>query len=478
MMRTAFRMLRRLSPRAAQIVLDVYLNLRGSRIAEMQAELHALRHRPEAHQPSEAALQDSLGRIGASRAAYSGAIAVISAMPPMETGIANFTRSTFRHADYPVDIYTAHSNFFDYADNLHDPLLAGSNVRVFDLQALSHGRHKMKYAVEIYVLGNSRHNLESYRALRRTASSSGTKKVWVHIHDPCLLNILHLVSDTRERFTGAIRTAYPDLAAGLDMAKAADDHRMLTRVGIMGVRAMLRGIQVDRFVVNSKAAGDLLRSDDPSLPPDRILQLFHPVFPVPRYRGEARQGPTLIGTFGVPSTAKRTELVIEAVRLLRQQISDATLLIAGYDAAAYAAQNGIETLPFVRIEDAPGDRTLLELMRSVDIAVQLRSSNLGESSGAVPQLLASGVPVIVTAVGSFVEYGDAVQVVPRSITAAELATILLTGLQSLEQRRHSVEQYVATHGPEKFCQQLVESLPSGNRVIGKCEPSATSRHGC
>lgn len=460
MMRTALRILRRLSPRTADVVLDICLNLRGSRIAELQAELRVVRLHLEAHQSSEAALHDSLARIGANRAACSGGVAVISAMPPMETGIAKYTRSTFRHADYPVDIYTAYTSFCDYADNMHDPLLSGSNVRVFDLQALSYGRQKMNYAVEIYVLGNSNHNMGSYRALRRTAVSGGAKEVWVYIHDPCLLNILGLVYDTPERFTGAIRTAYPDLAAGLDLAKAAGDHQMLTRAGIMGVRALLSGIPVDRFVVNSRAAGDLLRSDDPSLHPDRILQLFLPVFPVPKHHGAVCQGPTSIGTFGLPSTAKRTELIIEAVQLLRRQIPEVMLLIAGYNAAAYATQIGIETLPFVRIEDAPGDRTLLELMRSVDIAVQLRWSDLGESSGVVPQLLASGVPVIVTAVGSFLEYGDAVQAVPPSITATELATILLAELQSPEQRRHSAEQYVAAHGPEKFCQQLMDSLRS------------------
>ena len=47
-------------------------------------------------------------------------------------------------------------------------------------------------------------------------------------------------------------------------------------------------------------------------------------------------------------------------------------------------------------------------MLKCDIAVQLRRSNLGESSGVVPTLLALGIPTIVSPIGAFAEYGDAV----------------------------------------------------------------------
>jgi hypothetical protein len=134
------------------------------------------------------------------------------------------------------------------------------------------------------------------------------------------------------------------------------------------------------------------------------------------------------------------------------------LLIAGYDAGHYGSEMGLQKLPFVEFVDSPSDSLLLSLMQSTDVAVQLRLGNLGESSGVVPQLLASGVPVVVSAIGSFLEYGDAVRAVPPDTTAAQLAAILFEELAPGGERQQRMQKYVAAHKPEEFCRRIVEAL--------------------
>ena len=69
-------------------------------------------------------------------------------------------------------------------------------------------------------------------------------------------------------------------------------------------------------------------------------------------------------------------------------------------------------------------------MAGVDVAVQLRAHNLGESSGVVPQLLALGVTTIVSNIGSFREYGDAVVTVDAEIADQQLADVMLASYRS------------------------------------------------
>ncbi|MBP0446375.1 glycosyltransferase family 4 protein [Roseomonas sp. SSH11] len=461
MKRAAMRMLDRASPWLGQLLRDVYGTLRGARMAEVLAELQRLRHAAAIRPQDGTALRHSLARLA--EGPRRGGIAVISVMPPAETGIATFTRASFRHAGYPVDIYAPCFSFEDYADRLHDPALKDSPARVFALQALAMGRQANDYAAEIYVLGNSDHNLPVYEALRRSRDFPPAGRLWVHVHDPGLMHLLAPVAGLRGGLAPMLRAHYADRLGGLDMARAQQDPGLLAERGILGVRALLDGLPIDRLLVNSAAARELLLAEMPSLRPEQVLQLFHPVFPEADVALTAapRAGRPVIGSFGVPSPYKQTEVVLEAMALLRQRMPEAVLLLAGYGAGDYAQRMGLDGLPYLRVVDAPSDGALLGMMRSVDLAVQLRSGNRGESSGVVPQLLGCGTPVVVSATGSFLEFGDAVRAVPPGITAEALAAVMAEEIAGGADRREGIARYVATHGPEVFCARIGAALGLG-----------------
>jgi hypothetical protein len=90
------------------------------------------------------------------------------------------------------------------------------------------------------------------------------------------------------------------------------------------------------------------------------------------------------------------------------------------------------------------------LMRSCDVAVQLRLSNHGESSGVVPQLLSQDTPVIATKIGSFCAFGDAVRFVEPGISPIEIERVIFDEIFSPIDRSSYRADFVTRHSPKSF----------------------------
>jgi glycosyltransferase involved in cell wall biosynthesis len=96
-------------------------------------------------------------------------------------------------------------------------------------------------------------------------------------------------------------------------------------------------------------------------------------------------------------------------------------------------------------------------MRQVDVAVQLRSRNLGESSGVVPQLLQLGKPVVVSAIGSFTEFGEAVVQLAPTAVHEEIAATILSAAKSPPPQEIMLK-YAADRSPRRFRETLLSIL--------------------
>ncbi|MFM7135581.1 MAG: glycosyltransferase, partial [Planctomycetota bacterium] len=120
---------------------------------------------------------------------------------------------------------------------------------------------------------------------------------------------------------------------------------------------------------------------------------------------------------------KRLDVLARAVTTLRRR-RPVHLVIAGWEARRGCRRLGLAADGF-EIQDGPDDDALLAAMRSVDVAVQLRSPTFGESSGVVNQLLALGTPLVVTGEGSFAELpADAGTFVAADVPPADLAAAI------------------------------------------------------
>ena len=112
----------------------------------------------------------------------------------------------------------------------------------------------------------------------------------------------------------------------------------------------------------------------------------------------------------------------------------------------------------MHVEDKPSTERLLALMEGIDVGVQLRAVNTGESSGIVPQLLSRDTPVVLSRVGSFAEYDDVVTAVPVGCSAAELVEALSGELRDAPRKSTLRRAYVDAHSPARFCEALMAAI--------------------
>jgi hypothetical protein len=302
----------------------------------------------------------------------------------------------------------------------------------------------------------------------RLAEAAGVKSILFYAHDPFLFNLyLGSIGANRYRFRQEMMAAYggqPLQERVIDGLGWPPDLREFFRNKWLTLRPLLRGRKVTNFMVNSVAARELIEAEvQDLLPPDAIHVLFHPILPLTRTVSAANGGRSRfrIGTFGIPDPVKRTERILAAWRRVKTTMPDAELILAGYFASAYSAENSLDPGESgLHIVDSPSEAELLTLMASIDVAVQLRSENRGESSGIVHQLLGLHRRVIVSGHGSYRDLGDAVIQIPPDASEATIAeAILNTSLdETLSERAaayadaHSLQRY-----QHEFC-ALIEKL--------------------
>ena len=164
----------------------------------------------------------------------------------------------------------------------------------------------------------------------------------------------------------------------------------------------------------------------------KISKIFHPAFlpigatnaqDIARKRVTSGRPEATCGRYFWNSRgAKLTDRIIAAMHEIRRRRVDAKLVIAGYDVRNFSSTRASELKDLnVTLFDGPTDLQLLHLMAEVDVAVQLRLKNWAESSGVVSQLLGLGKSVIVSAIGTFNEFGQAVLPIPVDAELMEIA---------------------------------------------------------
>jgi SAM-dependent methyltransferase len=358
-------------------------------------------------------------------------------------------------------MFFPHADEADYLSLSSRLPLAYPSLNFFSISALDAGIGLRGYRAVLWVLGNSHHHVNIAKTLRSVRDLPNPVPYWIEIHDPVVFNLVSRVAALEGcEFLPFLRRGTSIDLSELDRDRLrAGDHAELIERGVIGVRALLADLPLAGLVVHSHAARDLIMRDWPDFDPSRIHVLYHPVFEPLQPEKPAPAVPRLrLGSFGVPGGHKQTEKVVETFRLIRAEHPAATLLLAGYDVANYAASRRLGDEPGLALLDSPPCERLLESMREVDVAVQLRDKNTGESSGVVPQLLASNTMIIASDIGALSDYGDAVRHVPNDIPAAALAAAILDEAAAPGRRADARAAHVRAHTPHSFCEALLDAL--------------------
>jgi len=454
MLRSSYRILARLLPRTAHMLRESAYTLSGWRFDDLKTFI--AQQNGDGRETPSLPLEFTLhAALDAEREA--GRIAFISCLPPQETGIATCSLYSWLGFKGAIDYFGPVTDI-DWFFSLRRLLAGdGDGPRLYDVGGFLSMDSARRYDDIVIAVGNSNHHLYIFDVLRKLASFGSLSRVTFHIHDPCLLNLVQRGAGLSAPQLGVAmsRIYQRKLPMALEDGRA---HAALVEQGVLGLRYFVDA-GITRFLVNSTAAQQLV-AEDLRGTPATVGRIFHPAFlPLGAPADETpalRPDRLVIGVYGAPAHGKGLETITDAVRLLNQRGQPASLIVAGFGARRYAERYShlfreIE----VDLFDGPADTQLVRCMQRCHVAVQLRARNLGESSGIVPQLLCLGKDVIVSAVGAFMEFGEAVRAVDPDATAVELAA------QIIELRRNPIaaglkREYVEKHSPAEFQRRFLE----------------------
>ncbi|MCG8451368.1 MAG: hypothetical protein MI725_17520 [Pirellulales bacterium] len=334
-------------------------------------------------------------------------LAVVSCLPPDDSGVAIFTLATLAGTFLPL-------HFFSTAEAGER---ASANCTVRPDSALVRASTENNYAAAIYVVGNSLHNA----AAIRFALDSPIEPFLILLHDPCLNDVVRqLIRSDKGCFCTTGFQYWWWRYSGRKLFR----HRPTDGLSfwLSQMKASPKG-----WIVHSSRARELVSRTIRR--PAPIKQLFHPIFDAapPRAAPKVTE-PWVIGHFGMIGEAKRIGDLIDVCRRLRENGRAVRLLLAGYNSRTVSSylSSGED---FVDCHEPESTTELLSLMRSVDLAVQLRVSDLGEVSGVVSQLMGQRCQVLASEGSISEQYRDLLHTIPAN---ADFETLYGTIMELLE----------------------------------------------
>ena len=358
-------------------------------------------------------------------------IAVVGPMPPTESGIADYNArlvpALAKHAE--VDLFTP---------GARPPVPVAEGVRWFPPRALKETTSPWAYDAVLYTVGNSDDHHDLYDLAQEFPGV-----LWMHdVRVPGLY--LTYAKDRLGEPTGddflrdrLLRQYRRRLPLHLDWTSNAVPTDWID----YGLGLSKELVDVARAVVVSSHTAERLltldqQPDARRMPHVEVLPLAAP----PLLRGRAPASRSLV-CFGMVAPVKAPELLISALA----SIDDATLTFVGpvgdgYRAhlEAHAAATGVaERVTLTgRIDHDEYERWL----RTGSLALQLRHETNGESSAAILDCLAAGLPVVTNLPAAAELPPGAVETVPWDVDAVALAATIASllddpsALEALGQR--------------------------------------------
>ena len=336
-----------------------------------------------------------------------------SILPPAQSGIADFNDHIFRETPKTSD----------------QPMFAVTNMAAIKVD-------KIPYSIlhpndddliepnpdcaRVFTFGNSPHHLDTLKFFLTEAGRASTPplKNYIYIHETMLHGMWLSYFSSYGEYKKFLKFFYPEASLLLDSAMTLE---AISALRIFGVRPLTKLGKVERILVNSDMASELLRHDLGLAGPE-ISKIFHPIYRVnlpPKLT--TNDSHLRIGCFGIANNHKSPEKVIAACRILRAGGLKVELIFAGYRLDVLRSAVNKEDRDWIELNEGLDEPALLKAMASVDLAVQLRDMTHGEASGIVCQLLGLKTPIVVTRMGWFEELGDAVYYVAPDATPMQVA---------------------------------------------------------
>lgn len=381
-------------------------------------------------------------------------LALVSPLPPQQSGVATYAHRLLaelrRHCDVTVFVDT--NPAYVWAPDG----VAVETTRQFEATVAGGGA----FDQILYFMGNSQFHLEALRLLEKHPGA-------VLLHDVRLTELyreMHRLMPERlvgDSVGATVADHYPGRYRSEVEAMDAIDQGVANRFGLLMARQVAQ--LADRVLVHSDFAAALLRLDTGV----EATALFP--LPCPNVSGPkaTTDGPPVVASFGVVAPSKQPERLIAAMATVRRAWPDARLRFVGPIEAHYrrALEALAETTGVGDAVEFAGSLSDSDFGRAQDdatVAVQLRAFSNGESSAAVTELLARGVPTVVTNIGSMAELPDDVVVkVDVEAQPEDLGDLIADLLAATDRRQDLSRAAVAYAETETFAvaaEKLVAAL--------------------
>lgn len=360
-------------------------------------------------------------------------VAFVTPLPPQPSGVADASfhlLEAFRER-CPVDVFVDGPSTRRPVD-----VAAPAGLTVASVASFERCDGIRDYDQIVYCLGNSEFHVGALALLQRRPGV-------VIAHDLRLSGLYTWAA--RNRPDLATRIFHESLHAmyGDRLPTSVGEHGWLDvddadRYGIYMARDVIRAST--RFLVHSRYAAQLARLEAAPEDAEKIGVLPFGVAAPANPRCEDADEP-LIATFGIAAAAKQIEKVVRAFARLAEDEPSVRLAFVG----SFPDPTERKSIERLARDLGVAERTVLtgrldaseygRWLARATIALQLRSWSNGETSGAVMDCLAAGVPTIATGIGAAAELPDRCVVkVPAQIAPDVLAAALRTLLREPKER--------------------------------------------
>ena len=380
-------------------------------------------------------------------------LALVGPLPPLAGGIAVYNERLLQAAPATVAIDAVSA--LVAAPDLPDGV-GHVSASAFGIDA-----RPASYDAVVYTVGNSHGHLPTIELALRYPG-------WLWLHEVRLpaVAVTALAGSDDEDFarelTWLVERSYPGRAPVGAATRAGRSVLELVNAGV-GLLPLLTE-RCCGLLVNSEVARRLVQLDLAPLahhPPIHVLPpACPPVSPTARSRASdfSAADDAVVVAFGVVSMAKRPDLLIDAAALAGCRVAfvgpcpPILVQVIGDRARARGVTDR------VTVTGAVDDAGWQEWLDRATLAVQLRDSASGETSAAVLEALAAGVPVV-TNLATATEYGEGTVSHLASVDAPVVAERLRWLLDHPEDRLRLSEAGMAFARAHQF-DRLADTLLS------------------
>ena len=401
-------------------------------------------------------------------------LAVFAPFGPKKSGIATYTSRLIQHlkATYTIDLF--HDSGYVPEPALASPEFAAHDYRLFDRLAPILG-----YRGVLYQMGNSGYHKFLYETMQRHPGVTT-------LHDFCLAGFqwwyAHDLGIGHDHFADEVRHSSPARAARY-LALLKDWDR---EPGGIQVACAKRGLLLNRrvfessrrVVVHSPWCVDQVRRHYPELA-HKAVRIPHGTAISPRTpariaatraRFGLPQDALVLASFGFLTKDKMNNESVVAFAALAREEPRAVFALVGHDLEGGEARQLAESLGVadrVHFLGHRPDADFADLVAASDLGLALRRPpTYGETSGALLDLLRTGIPTIVTDVGTFSDYPSTVvrkvrwQADGPAGLAAAVRELALDPEARASLSRAALEYVAAEHTWERATAEYVDAIES------------------